>query len=244
MNAEAEDLFRAHAAKEYPRECCGLFVVMDGEEHYVPCRNLADRQGSQFVIDPQDYAACEDMGEIIGVGHSHPVVSPQPSEADRVQCEASGMAWRIVHVYEENGEIVTGEIVTFTPEGYEAPLVGRQFHHGVLDCFTLIRDWYKRERGIELPNFHREDDWWKKGQSLYLDNFEKAGFVRATGGIEVGDVILMQIRANTPNHGAVYIGDGLILQHLINRLSTRDVYDGYFQEVTRMVVRYKGNANG
>jgi len=48
-------------------------------------------------------------------------------------------------------------------------LVGREWSHGVLDCYALVRDWFRAERGVELPNFVRFDDWWKRGENLYLE---------------------------------------------------------------------------
>ena len=53
-------------------------------------------------------------------------------------------------------------------------LTGRRFEHGVTDCYTLFRDAYHLA-GIEMPDFHREDDWWRHGQNLYLDNLEATG---------------------------------------------------------------------
>ena len=131
-----------------------------------------------------------------------------------------------------------GEIVSLEPSGFVAPLVGRPFSHGVLDCYALIRDWYKQERGIELPDFERRDEWWLHGQDLYMQNFAAAGFAPITGPMQVGDVVLMQIRSPVANHAGVYIGNGHIMHHVARRMSSRDVYDGYWQENTRMVVRY------
>ncbi len=156
-------------------------------------------------------------------------------------CEASGLPWHIVHVSvpDDATAPVAGEMRTITPEGYEAPLVGRKFYHGVLDCYTLVRDYFKREHGIELVDDVREDDWWHKGQNLYLDNMERMGLRPITGEPQPGDVFFMQIRAPVPNHAAVYLGDGQILHHLYGRLSSRDVYGGYWQEVTTHVLRHK-----
>lgn len=52
----------------------------------------------------------------------------------------------------------------------------------------------------------------------------------------------MQVRSKNgvPNHAAVYLGDGLMLHHMYGRLSSRDVYGGYWREVTRLVVRFSG----
>ena len=82
----------------------------------------------------------------------------RPSEGDRVACEASGLPWYIVAVAkDDDGTITAGEVNRIAPEGYQAPLVGRPFHHGTLDCYGLMRDWYRLEWGLELPDFPRRD---------------------------------------------------------------------------------------
>lgn len=231
-----------HAESEYPRECCGLVIVMKGREKYIPCRNAA--AGTEhFILPAEDYAEAELLGDITAVVHSHPDVPAAPSQADRVACEASGLVWHIVRVDQVDEIPAAGEMATLEPVGYVAPLVGRTFSHGVLDCYQLVVDWYKQERNISLRQFQRADDWWNDGHSdLYTNGFPQAGFVAVEDGVqpEVGDVILMQIRSNNgvPNHAGIYIGDGLILHHLYGRLSSRDIYGGYFQEVTRKIIRY------
>ena len=181
-----------------------------------------------------------------------------PSEADRVACEASGLPWYIVAVEKsENGDVVAGEIRGFAPEGYRAPLLGRQFAHGVLDCYTLVRDWYARERDIVLPDFSRDDGWWEPGKpgDLYMDHYAEAGFrpLRADEALGPGDVVLMQVRSDRANHAGVFLGDeplaeapGLhplpdaMLHHLYGRDSERVVYGGFWRESTRAVLRYQG----
>lgn len=244
MQDETIDAIRAHAEREYPREACGLVQVVKGRERYLPCTNAA--QGTEhFVLPAEEYAAAEEQGEIIAVVHSHPNVPAKPSQADLVSCESSGLPWHIVRVDLVDGAHKAGELVTIEPSGYKAPLVGRQFSHGVLDCYQLIVDWYAQERGIALPQFSRADEWWNDGKSdLYTEGFPKAGFVKLPEGapLEVGDVILMQIRARNgvPNHAGIYLGDGLMLHHLYGRLSSRDLYGGWYIESTRAVLRYNG----
>lgn len=242
MKQETIAAINAHAESEYPRECCGLVIVTKGREKYIPCRNAA--AGTEhFILPAEDYAEAETQGEIIAVVHSHPDVSSAPSQADKVACEASGLAWHIVRVDQMDGVPVAGEMVMIEPVGYVAPLVGRTFSHGVLDCYQLIVDWYKQERNITLKQFPRADDWWNDGSSdLYTEGFPQAGFAAIENGEqpEIGDVILMQIRSNNgvPNHAGIYIGHGLMLHHLYGRLSSRDIYGGYFQEVTTKIIRH------
>lgn len=223
----------AHAQACYPKEACGLVVALaDDTQEYVPCQNLAGAT-DHFVLCPHDYAAAEERGRILAVVHSHPDAPPTPSQADRVACEASGLPWHII-------SIPQGQWAHLMPEGYTAPLLGRMWCHGVLDCYSLIRDWYRLERGIVLPDFTRSDEWWLKNQNLYVDNFRAAGFTRIVDedALQPGDVLLMQIMAPVPNHGAVYLGDGIILHHLHGRLSCREVWGGYYKKHTTHILRH------
>ncbi|KLB50036.1 Mov34/MPN/PAD-1 family protein, partial [Xanthomonas euvesicatoria] len=87
----------------------------------------------------EDYAAAEDAGQIVALVHSHPNASAHASDADKAMCEASGLTWHIISVGQVDGVPECGEVQTIQPSGYVAPLVGRQFAHGVLDCYTLVR---------------------------------------------------------------------------------------------------------
>ena len=81
----------AHAAREHPRECCGLIVRGARQRRYVACRNAAGSPSEHFVIDHQDWCAAEDQGEVLAIVHSHPDVPATPSMADRVSCELHGL---------------------------------------------------------------------------------------------------------------------------------------------------------
>lgn len=204
-----------HAVSEYPREACGLIVVVKGRERFWPCKNLSEKPGEHFRMDPADYADAEDAGEIIALVHSHPDAAPTPSEADRVRCEESGLPWLIVAVHDGK---IAGR-AQLEPCGYEAPLVGRTFHHGTLDCWALCRDWYARQWNVTLTDPPRADGWWDDGHTdLYAEPaLEAVGFRTVSKGGDMnfsawkpGDLILMQIRSRNlvPNHAGIYLGDG------------------------------------
>lgn len=249
MNEDTIQSIHQHVIAEYPDEACGLVCVVKGRERYIPCRNVADKRGDTFQIASGDYAAAEERGEIVAIIHSHPDGSARPSEGDRVICEQAGLPWHIFAVH-RNGEDTEPSVVdmkSMQPSGYKAPLVGRTFVHGVLDCWTLVHDWYQREYNIALPDHPRHDGWWDDGHSDFYSReaFIEGGFEEVPSDskdLRRGDVIAMQIRSSNQvaNHVAVYLGDGLMLHHLYGRLSSRDIYGGYWRDVTRYVMRYKG----
>jgi cell wall-associated NlpC family hydrolase len=246
----ALDDARSHALDAYPLESCGLIVRVNHGEQYVRCGNLSDRPREHFHMDPSDYADAEELGAIVAVVHSHPDAAATPSQGDRVACEAEGHPWHIISVLHDAGDDAphVAGVAHIAPSGYEAPYIGREFEHGLLDCWTLARDYYARERGVMLPNPSRADHWWNDGaSSLYSDDaMQAAGFVAVDEkNLAPGDLILMQVRSRNqvPNHAGIYLGDGQFMHHLYGRLSTRDVYGGYWRETTRGFWRLTGDGH-
>lgn len=232
MSPETRAAIEAHALRDFPREACGLVIIEDGADVYVPCRNIAMTPSEHFIIHPDDHIAAKLRGEVVLVVHSHPNVPARPSQADRVQCENGQVEWLILSVFKEAPDRrprIVGDF-QFGPSGYQAPLVGREFSFGVLDCYSLIRDWYRIEMGVELPDFERRDEFWTNKYGPQVDlysQYGQAGFAPVTDGtLRKGDVVIWQVaRSTIRNHAGVYIGDGLLLHHMYNRLSCREPYD-------------------
>jgi cell wall-associated NlpC family hydrolase len=60
--------------------------------------------------------------------------------------------------------------------------------------------------------------------------------------LQPGDVILMKIAATRTNHGAIYLGDNLVLQYCMGRLSSRDVWGGAWRKAATHFLRYVGQS--
>lgn len=235
IHAELHELIVQHAQRAYPFEACGLVVRIDGSLTYRQCRNISVSGRDSFQIHPEDLASAEDDGTLIAVVHSHPDDSAAPSVRDRVACHQTGLPWYIV--------AVPGGAWTCSEPEAEIPLVGRPFEHGVLDCYSEIRDYFRQVLAIELPDFARRDDWWKHGDDLYRKHFAEAGFVDAgdpdNTPLQLHDVVVMQVAADQANHAAVYVGGQRILHHYYGRLSGHDVWGGYWRRHAVLLLRHQ-----
>jgi proteasome lid subunit RPN8/RPN11 len=203
-------------------ECCGLIVrrSLDGVEEYRPCHNIATVEDT-FTVNPEDWADAEDSGTILALCHSHPHGNAQPSEADKAGCEALGLPSMIM------GR--DGDLYRLDPVKHQLNLLERPFSFGWNDCYSLVRDYL----GSDLPDFPRI---MADAERLFLEQFESLGF-RVVSDLQTGDVILMKIRAKGPNHAAIYLGEGQILHHLVDRLSGHELYSGPYQQATTHILR-------
>jgi len=223
-----------HADEQAPKESCGLLAIIKGKETYWPCENLSESPDEFFVIDPDNWADCEDEGELIGIIHSHAYGSALPSEADKASCEHLGLPFYIYSVEQKNW-------VDFKPSGYTSGLYGRTWIWGKHDCWSLITDYFLSEKQINLK-------FWERPKSIktFCENpyFEKvltgSGFNEISkDNIINDDVLLMQGPDKKLNHVALYIGDQIILHHNIRQLSCRELYDLKYIEATKKVYRYE-----
>lgn len=256
LTAKIKKAINAHASECYPRESCGVII---GKE-YIPCTNIA-ADDAQFEICDRELVKVELLGKIKAYVHSHPDGNVLPSMPDRVQ-----MNLPIVLSKKFNDDsllncslpwVITNgsEMAIHEPDGYQAPLLGREYHHGLMDCYTLIKDYYQRELGVTLNDYERTDEWWTdaKSKPLYVDNFKNEGFVEVDT-IQEHDLILCRLgRTEHINHALVFIGDGtlksertedvigdcLVLHHPYGRDSIREIYGDAWQRRAAMIIRHK-----
>ena len=223
----------SHAKIEDPKESVGLLLNVKGKERYYPCNNLSMSSYQCFVLDPEDYVRADNTGEITAIIHSHPTTPPTPSQADLVGCENSNLPWHIVNPKTEQWGYCE-------PNGYKAPLLGREWVWGVTDCWSLVRDWYREEKQIELKDYQRSmtpEEFLKN--PLFEEYATQTGFreLEPNEALQEGDVLLMSILHPTLNHVAIFLGD-MVLHHLADRLSCREPYSEWLLKCTGKRYRY------
>ncbi len=228
---------KQHAKRAYPKESCG--VVVGGV--YKAVRNIASDPLTSFKISRSVVKKYGD--DIQAIIHSHPDGNYYPSEADMSGQIASGVPWGIVHV----SRGVARDPFYWGDGLPEKPLKGRVFQHGVTDCYSLIRDYFKQRRNIVLDEFPREWEWWlTPGFDLYESNFQEQNFrVVEPSEVKEGDCFLAQIRSKVINHAGVYVGRGLILHQLGDRSGYSESFPSceqpinIWQKYIRCWVRYE-----
>ncbi|MCA0246357.1 MAG: C40 family peptidase [Proteobacteria bacterium] len=229
-----------HAQSLAPEEACGVVLGKDGGDRYVPCENVAEDRSTAFEIDAGFMAQARASGELRAIVHSHPHGLDGPSKTDMAQAAEDDVPWGIVVLDPVHRPklFFWGDMLPVAP--YEQ----RPFRHGIADCYALVRDWYRQERGLVLPLTPRDPDWWNKGQRVIEDNLHRFDF-DAFGDsepLQPGDVLLFQVGAPTINHTGIYVGNGLVLHHLTNRLSRKDVLGPWKQKYHARTMRLRPSA--
>jgi len=93
VSTDALQKMHWHAETDYPNECCGFFLGLEGDVRQVRVIREVEnaKEGDQrrrFQIDPKDYQQAEKYAiehdlDLLGVYHSHPDHPAEPSEHDR-----------------------------------------------------------------------------------------------------------------------------------------------------------------
>lgn len=225
---------RVHALEAFPQEACGV-VTASG---YRRCRNVADDPVADFKIAPAEYL---ESGEVLGVAHSHPNGVPYMSASDMAGQLRTAVPWALTWT----DGVMSSPVLWWGDEcGDPPPLEGREFRPGPSgsdgkgDCGALVRDFFRLEKGVTIPDFPREWGWWQSGRDLYFEHFAEAGFERVSAP-EPDDLFLLKVRSPVYNHAGILRPDGHGLHHLQWRLSRSEPIHMWLQHAP-VFLRYRG----
>ncbi len=200
-----------HAMECYPNESCGLIL----KSGYMACENKSDTPAISFHIDGS--ITRKHFNDIKCIIHSHVDGIHYPSMIDMKHQLKTGKMWGIINAQAQYASPILffgRDLKDKKLDARNKDLVGREFIHGVQDCYSLVRDWFWFEKNIDLLEFPRQWGWWNSGSDLYVENFKLAGFVDVPfEAVRPGDCFLMKFKSDVVNHGGVYLGDGDILHH-------------------------------
>lgn len=227
------DEIESHFASEYPNEGCGILYTRNGEMCWKPCKNIAKNPSESFEIPSDSLLEVLLRYPIVGIVHSHPDGSPEPSEHDIESCNASGFNYYI---------FVYPSMVCYTLEPRKgiADLIGRKYLFGIYDCFEAMRDFYSKNLNIYIPPRKLfEENWWEKGLNYFSsDNVSNWNFY-PTNDIQENDLLVFSVMSEVPNHCGVYTGNNEFYHHALNRLSCIEELKGIWMECLSGAYRYE-----
>lgn len=231
----------AHAKQEWPKEACGLILLLDDVLTYRPCVNMSHTPLDSFRIADDIVMQTYHDETIHGVFHSHPQGELTASPADQRSQSGMEVPFYVCTLNEQ------GEFMDFWGWGDQLPtpaLKARQFRDGVTDCFSLYRHYKFLAEGLVLPDHHRGTEWWDdpEAENPFTEFLHRSGHVDvAPEDIQVGDGITFRVIGGQVSHCGVYVGQGLFLHHLHGKVSKTDPLV-MWRKFIHKVVRYKGDA--
>ena len=239
---------KKRAIEVYPNEACGLIINPNPgvKSSFVACANIAGDPNKRFVISPKEFASAEDLGTVVAVWHTHVEHSSAPSDFDINSCNESELEWFILDIYKRGDSFEFGTVKHIEPNLSEVDLIGRPYIYGVYDCFSLAKNYYRKEMGIDIdfvpPGYPEVCELSNQKNLLLVEGAAQAGFERVSTQLpKKGDLIILNVCSDYPNHIAVYVGDLKILHHCMGRLSELSIYPGsYWEKHTFAHMRYKG----
>ena len=127
-----------YVKSQCPKEACGFIIDND----FVPVPNVHKKPEESFAVE-------NGVFEKFAVNctafiHSHPNWYACPSEKDMRQQIATAIPWGIVGCTKD----AVTPIIFFGDTVEKDDLKNRPFIHGVSDCYSAIRDWFKERKGI------------------------------------------------------------------------------------------------
>ena len=226
---------KEHILACYPMEACGVVI----QNKFIPVENVHIDPINNFSFSQKDCLKFSDVDAII---HSHTMEIFQedprtPSYSDMISMRNTDTVWGILHC---DGENVT-DILWANP--IEVPeLLGRDYISNVLDCFTLARDYYRKNYNVDLGLHPRPANWEEWNPNYIEQNFISCGFeVKPFSKIiQPSDILLININSDIANHIGVVVGQDTFIHHLYKRKSNSDTI-GKWKRYIKQILTYTGN---
>ncbi len=211
-------------------ETCALILETHSTHELFFCENVSNEKDS-FIINPLEYLKAQAIGKVVGVVHSHVDGPDEFSQSDIHSSERTGLPFYLYNIESKN-------LIEYIPMKFRGPLIGRDWVHGINDCFTLIKDYYKQHLFIDLKDMYRAPYWWEQTSNLYMLNFSDYGF-RVVKTPQVNDIALCKVGSPVPNHGAIVLDNNYILHHFYKHLSCTEVFGMLWRKSAKLFLRHE-----
>lgn len=233
VTPEILEEIKTYSESSPTREICGFVVYCDGKTSFKKCKNYSP-DDNQFKISSRDLLRIKTSSKILYVVHSHVLSDSSPSEIDKNKSESCGYKFLIYSV-------VSKDFSFYEPSNMKLSYIGKSFHFGSSDCFSLARDYYFNEFGINIKDYPRTEFWKNKNPNLIVDNFKNEGFYEISKEeLRKHDAILIEDpRTNIVCHILIYMGNNEILHHPNHRMSSIQIYSDDYRKLSKIFLRHE-----
>jgi cell wall-associated NlpC family hydrolase len=209
-------------------ESCGLILNIHNSLDIYKCRNISYHKKNHAILNPYDYIKASKLGKIVGHFHSQP--TGEISYLDYINASGHNLN-SIIYIIDKD------KFYLINPD--KKDYLNLDYKCGVSDCYSLVRNYFKKELNIQLNDYNREDGWWKVNPNLILENFTKEDGIEVEfKDIKVNDILAFEI-AGATCHFAIYLGNNFILHHPINDKSVIGELSEALIKRIKLVIRHK-----
>ena len=121
-------------------------------------------------------------------------------------------------------------------------LLGRQYVPGKVHCLTLVRDFYRENFGIDIPDYAVPHDWDANKLDLIEKVHGRLGFEKVENWsiktLRPADLLCIAVRSSNANHFLINLPDNQVLHHPLMQLSRVDPMRSFYRMSTCYVLRH------
>jgi len=233
INKKIKNFIRKESIKNAPNESCGFIVEDNYDFICIPCENIAKNKKEYFEIKSIDYLNTKNKYKKIHyIYHSHTNNNFDFSEQDKL-C-AKNLNISIILYILKNNEFKMFDIYK-TLNNY----TGRYYQYKKYDCFTLIKDFYKNEKNIDLfANYYENLDEIDVKNKIYdfykINNLE---IVDKTEDLKLHDILFFN--GFGTKHLGLYLEEDKILHQPMCGFSQIENYNNFYRSRTDLILRLK-----
>jgi proteasome lid subunit RPN8/RPN11 len=224
-------------AESYPEtEVCGfIFLNNDLTVSIERAKNESKTPGESFLVSPSRFINRTLSKRVLGLYHSHPKSSENPSSQDISMSEEMGIPYLIY-------SLITKNFYLYYPESYSPEsLIGRPYVKGFFECTCVFKDYFYENLGINITKWN-ENYWLPEGDreanSLLLEILDKKLKKVQKEKIKKHDVILFEVKKGKRFHVGMYCGNDNFMHQVSGTLSQEQVLDNRWQSKIKEVYRH------
>lgn len=227
LTEDIKNSIKSHALEKAPEECCGLIFDDGVKIDSFKCKNDAQNPLVNFSINPIDYLKCSYKGNIVATYHSH-----KNNEMFSYLDKENSINHRLNYVMYN---IKSNSFHHYDYKENKIFYLNKPYKVGENDCFTLVRNYLKKNLSIDLPSELVEsyDFGAFKNRQICRDLIkQKTSFpsqqkeffkvdINSQGNLCKNDIIVLGSNGK-PMHLGIYLGNGLMLHHPRNKFATTE----------------------